>query len=697
MTDHEKRNTALPEEHDLHEAQETLEGESIEKAETEDLQAQDTAENKNPAEKGFEKKSWKEIAAERREQLKSVTDRLEAGVRDYMANDDQFKKVLETMAKFHHYSARNILLITMQMPSATHVASYGNWQKKFNRQVKRGQKGMSIIVPAPYKKKTEREMTDPRTGKAVLDADGSPKMEEVEITVPRFKVAKVFDVSQTAGEPLPELNVPELEGKAENYKIFMDALHEISPAPIRFDEVKGTAKGYYDSHAKEIVIQNNMSESQTMKTAVHEVAHARLHDRDRMAAQGIMKDQQTRETEAEAIAFTVLSYYKLDTSDYSIPYLASWSGGMDTKALQASMDTIRITASQIIDEVDAYMDERLKERMTELFTVYQLNDTEDTRPYHFESIESLKKEGLEILPGNYHEVYQGKLEQEETLEDLYIRFNQDKLPEGYEGHSLSVSDIVVLDRDGEEQAWYVDRFGYTEVPEFLNTLPDHDKERETATETHPEKAAEQQMDSSDQKKPVMMFFVAECMDFPVMGEYHEGLSLAQAAELYEKMAENKMHGGKGIGCVLQNGDDSAEKYVLVSEGSIRDDAASKITDQSIHEAVQSAVDEMKTYFSGISPAGERSNATTQQDQSRSDVASEKAAAVVQQGPPARPGISEKTDSHAVSTEGSRPKKDPAGRKESVLEALREHQKKARTENNRSHEKVNQQRKGELSL
>ena len=148
---------------------------------------------------GIVKKSWKEIAAERREQLKEITDRLEAGVKEYMSNDVQFKKVLETMAKFHHYSANNVLLIAMQMPAATHVASYGNWQKKFNRQVKRGQKGLSIIAPAPYKKKTEREVTDPSTGKPVLDQDGNPRMEEVEITVPRFKVAKVFDLSQTFG------------------------------------------------------------------------------------------------------------------------------------------------------------------------------------------------------------------------------------------------------------------------------------------------------------------------------------------------------------------------------------------------------------------------------------------------------------------------------------------------------------------
>ena len=190
----------------------------------------------------------------RREQLKEITKRLEAGLKEYMTNDVQFRKVLEAMSKFHHYSANNVLLIAMQMPEATRVASYTTWKTKFKRQVMRGQKGLSIIAPAPVKERREREVLDSRTGTPILGADGKPKMEEVEVTIPRFKVEKVFDLSQTTGEPLPELDVPELTGDAEHFQLFMDALTAISPVPIRFADIQTGAKGYYHTVDKEIVI-----------------------------------------------------------------------------------------------------------------------------------------------------------------------------------------------------------------------------------------------------------------------------------------------------------------------------------------------------------------------------------------------------------------------------------------------------------
>ena len=428
----------------------------------------------------------------RREQLKEITDRLEAGVKEYMTNDVQFKKVLEAMSKFHHYSANNVLLIAMQMPEATRVASYTTWKTKFNRQVMRGQKGLSIIAPAPVKERREREVIDSRTGSPVLGADGKPKTEEVEVTIPRFKVEKVFDLSQTTGDPLPELDVAELTGDAAHYQMFMDALTAISPVPIRFADIDTGAKGYYHTIDKEIVIQKGMSESQTLKTLVHEVSHARLHDRDAMKAEGVAKSAQQKELEAESIAYTVMFHYHMDTSGYSIPYLASWSGSQDTKQLKACMDTIRRTAGEIIEEMDTFMAERMKElaaektaeQDTDRYTIYQIREGSPAGVFEFMGMDYIRQKGMEIRPEDYQKVYVGALVPGTTLEDLYIQFNGPKMPEDFTGHSLSVSDIVVVHKDGEDHAYYVDRFGYEEVPEFLAPMQAQEKDaQEKAAET----------------------------------------------------------------------------------------------------------------------------------------------------------------------------------------------------------------------
>ena len=428
----------------------------------------------------------------RREQLKEITDRLEAGVKEYMTNDVQFKKVLEAMSKFHHYSANNVLLIAMQMPEATRVASYTTWKTKFNRQVMRGQKGLSIIAPAPVKERREREVIDSRTGSPVLGADGKPKTEEVEVTIPRFKVEKVFDLSQTTGDPLPELDVAELTGDAAHYQMFKDALTAISPVPIRFADIDSGAKGYYHTIDKEIVIQKGMSESQTLKTLVHEVSHARLHDRDAMKAEGVAKSAQQKELEAESIAYTVMFHYHMDTSGYSIPYLASWSGSQDTKQLKACMDTIRRTAGEIIEEMDTFMAERMKElaaektaeQDTDRYTIYQIREGSPAGVFEFMGMDYIRQKGMEIRPEDYQKVYVGALVPGTTLEDLYIQFNGPKMPEDFTGHSLSVSDIVVVHKDGEDHAYYVDRFGYEEVPEFLAPMQAQEKDaQEKAAET----------------------------------------------------------------------------------------------------------------------------------------------------------------------------------------------------------------------
>ena len=287
---------------------------------------------------------------DRNQRMKEITERLEQGVKDIFTSE-MYANYLRTMSQFHSYSFNNTLLIHLQKPEASLVAGYQTWQKKFHRQVRRGEKGIQIIAPAPIRTREEIEKVDPATMEPVLKPDGTPEMEEVEYTIPRFRVTTVFDVSQTEGEPLPELETPELLGSVENYEIFMQAIRDISPVPIRFDEIESGAKGYYSSVDKEIVIQESMSESQTMKTGIHEVTHAKLHDRDIMEKMDEKKDQMTREVEAESVAYTVCQYFGLDTSDYSFPYIAGWSSDRDMKELRSSMDTIRKVAGEMIEQI----------------------------------------------------------------------------------------------------------------------------------------------------------------------------------------------------------------------------------------------------------------------------------------------------------------------------------------------------------
>ena len=304
------------------------------------------------------------MAGKNDERMKEITERLEQGVKELFTSE-MYTKYLKTMSQFHNYSFNNTLLIAMQKPDATLVAGYQAWQKKFKRQVKRGEKGIQIIAPEPIREKEEVEKFDPETNEPILRPDGQPETEEVIHTIPRFRVTTVFDVSQTYGEPLPGLETPELMGSVENFEIFMQAIREISPVSIRFDEIESGAKGFYSNANKEIVIQNGMSESQTMKTAVHEVTHAKLHDRDMMEELGEKKNQMTREVEAESVAYTVCQYFGLDTSDYSFPYIAGWSSSVEMKELRASMDTIRKTAGEFIDQVVEKFHEIQKQKLEE--------------------------------------------------------------------------------------------------------------------------------------------------------------------------------------------------------------------------------------------------------------------------------------------------------------------------------------------
>lgn len=543
------------------------------------------------------------MAIKRDERMKEITDRLQAGLEE-LFQSEKYAEYLRVMSQFHHYSFNNTLLIALQRPDATLVAGYRAWEKKFNRHVMKGEKGIQIIAPAPIREKQEQEKIDPDTGEVVLRDDGQPETEEVTVTIPRFKVSTVFDVSQTDGEPLPELGGDELTASVENFDIFMEAIRSMAPVSIRFDEIAGDTKGYYDNVNKEIVIQSGMGELQTMKTAVHEASHAILHDRDRMREQGILKDQMTIECESESIAFTVLSHFGLDTSEYSFPYIAGWSSGRDMKEVKSSLDTIRKTAREMIDGMTEVMRPLIQERQkkeqaeergkiaenteryqeVELFDVpalfangrvaletlpegiyrYELRGTDSDpgypysveenvavnhaatiltafplhlpeegwlligdelnftggdmtireyqqtvagrsiaveqekaenaigraneelylygkedryavyqiigatkgKDYRFMGLDFVASHDMKVDAADYGYVYGGRLSGEETLDGLYEKFNVSH-PEGYEGHSLSVSDVLVLQKDGEAKAYYVDSFGFQELPDFV--------------------------------------------------------------------------------------------------------------------------------------------------------------------------------------------------------------------------------------
>ena len=297
------------------------------------------------------------------QQVREITDKLEQGIKE-LFESERFKEYLRTMSKFYNYSFNNTLLIAMQKPEATYVAGYTSWQRNFDRQVLKGERGIKILAPAPYKAQEEREKIDPLTQKPVIGTDGKAVTETVEVLRPAFKVVSVFDVSQTDGKELPDIIVDELKGTVENYEAFFDALKQVSPVPISFEDIPGGAKGFFSPVESRIAIQDGMSEIQTVKTAIHEIAHAKLHavKPDEKTAPEDRKDRHTKEVEAESVAYTVCQRYGIETSDYSFGYIAGWSSGKETKELKSSLDTIRKTAAEMIEGIDAKLKVLLAEK-----------------------------------------------------------------------------------------------------------------------------------------------------------------------------------------------------------------------------------------------------------------------------------------------------------------------------------------------
>ena len=298
------------------------------------------------------------------ERMKEITDRLETGIQE-LFESERYKAYLTTMSKFHSYSFNNTLLIAMQ--GGQLVAGYNKWRDDFHRNVKKGEKAIKILAPAPFKAKKEVQKLDAQ-GRPVMGKDGKPVTEVQEIQVPAFKIVSVFDVSQTEGEPLPSIGVEELTGSVERYGEFFKALEQTSPVPIGFEDIPGGSHGYYHLTEKRIAIQEGMSELQTLKTAIHEIAHSKLHAIDPEAPaieQADRPDSRTREVQAESVAYAVCQHYGLDTSDYSFGYVAGWSSGKDLKELKASLETIRATAHELITTIDGHLAQLQKERQTQ--------------------------------------------------------------------------------------------------------------------------------------------------------------------------------------------------------------------------------------------------------------------------------------------------------------------------------------------
>lgn len=606
--------------------------------------------------------------------MDSIMQSLESGVEELFTSN-RYQEFLKTMAKFHNYSFNNTMLIAMQRPDATLVTSYKNWQS-MGRQVMKGEKGITIIAPAPYKKMKEKEVLD-ENQRPIMGTDGKPKTEQVEVTVPHFKAVTVFDIAQTSGEPIQTLAPELLTAAVQDFDSFMQAIQKISPVPIRFDEIDGNANGYYHNADKEIVIKKGLSESQTLKTAIHETVHAKLHDKEIMESLGVEKDRLTKEVEAESVAYCVCSSFGLDASDYSFPYIAGWSSSREMKEMKASMDVIRKTAGEMIDQLTEELEIILEEKQkTELhekygilvdaleaagyrydyresepghivlapdgtheiagylqfeswgdikdwledtiaegtdiservdralypfkfdytleeemfrgngdrYAIYHVDEGTPGKQHLFMNMAMVKEDGITIDAANYKCVYSGRLHENEKMDDLYAVFN-DNPPADYKAHSMSVSDVIITNRGGDMQAYYVDRFGFAELPEFA-------AQREKILDIVPE------IENVDYENDLtcISFYAAECAEFPVMGEVHYDLTLPEALEAYEKIPSERMHGLKCVGFDLKDGSDYEGMQSLMIEGKIQKEFLNSIPGFRENSYVQNAISRVEKYL-----------------------------------------------------------------------------------------------------
>lgn len=523
-----------------------------------------------------------------KEQLAEITARIEDGIKD-LFQSDKYAQYLKTMSKFHNYSFNNTMLIFMQKPNATAVAGFNKWRDQFERHVKRGEKGIRILAPAPYKKKISEPKLDPDTDLPLRDKNGKIIYEETVIRIPAYKPVSVFDVSQTYGKPLPTI-ASSLDGTVEHYEAFIEAIKRSSPVPIGFKPLEPNLDGFFSQSEQSITLREGMSEIQTVCAAIHEMGHAKLHNyekqkdeetsKDENAEPPKKKDRRTKEVEAESVAFAVCAYFGIETGENSFGYIANWSSGKDLPELKSSLDTIRRAASEIINDVEdnfeevckepgidlsgevkfedipeipsdseterlylidnsiylhlqtidsgydytLYDKETMKERgggqldspqipfssarqevcklhdikassidivsldlledLTEgeakaavpgrTVTIYQLNDTKEASEMMFMRLDYIEKNNYSVDISKYNEIYSCPMKEGEGLEDIFTRFNVDR-PADFKGHSLSVSDVVSIRENGKDTAYFVDCFGFKEIPDFFKDMAVREK------------------------------------------------------------------------------------------------------------------------------------------------------------------------------------------------------------------------------
>lgn len=301
-----------------------------------------------------------EQPAQKKTQTQQIVEQLEQGVSEVFESE-QYKQYLSVMSKFHSYSYNNILLIAMQCPSATMVAGYESWQRLFRRHVSKGEKAIKILAPCPYKKVIMQDVTDPITHQPIRDTKGEVVKEKVQITIPAFRPVSVFDVSQTEGEPLPEMaTVQELIGEVDGFDTLQEIVESMAPCAVYHKDIEGSAKGYYSPADNQIVIKNGLSQQQEIKTMIHEIAHSLLHNSEKMKDKKISRNDM--EVQAESVAYTVCSALGIDTSDYSFGYIAGWSNGKDIKELKNALDLICDTSSSMIFHIENKLTERYEEK-----------------------------------------------------------------------------------------------------------------------------------------------------------------------------------------------------------------------------------------------------------------------------------------------------------------------------------------------
>ena len=435
-----------------------------------------------------ERKSYfdpKKAAEDRKQEMKDITDRLEKGVSEIFQSE-KYQQFLDTMARFPQYSLNNNLLIMMQKPDATLCQSYTGW-KQMGRFVKKGEKGIRILAPAPYKMEREQDKLDEK-GKAVLDKDGEPVKETVQINITAFKPVSTFDLSQTDGEPLPTIGASELTGSVEGYATLFEAIKEASPVPIGFEDIKGGAKGYFHTEENRIAIQEGMSEVQNVKTAIHEMAHAKLHNMEaRKAREDGGQTRSSKEVEAESVAYTVCQHFGIDTSDYSFAYVAGWSQGKEMPELKESLNTIRTAASELITAIDEKAQELIAEKEQAPQTLEETKDPEIS----FHVAECSEFHSM----GEFHE----NLTLEQAVE-IYKQIPADRM-NGIKAIGFNLQDENILTNDFDLVAG--GRLQQQDLKELVPQLAEHplvQKAFEDVQKLMPELKPEQEKDKEAEKK-----------------------------------------------------------------------------------------------------------------------------------------------------------------------------------------------------